>query len=67
MTMTNFAKSMTLAAALAIGLGLQGCMVIGATTAVAGAAAKTTIGVAGAAVNATGQVIGAAGNAVTGH
>jgi len=65
--MTTIAKSLALAATLLIGLSLQGCLVIGATTAVAGAAVKTTVGVAGAAVDATGHVIGAAGKAVTGN
>ena len=67
MTMTTVARSLALAATLMIGLSLQGCLVIGATTAVAGAAVKTTVGVAGAAVDATGHVVGAAGRAVTGH
>ena len=67
MTKTMLAKSLALAGALMIGLSLQGCLVVGATTAVAGAAVKTTVGVAGAAVDATGHVVGAAGRAVTGH
>jgi len=65
--MTTLAKSLALTAILGISLSLQGCLIIGATTAVAGAAVKTTVGVAGAAVDATGHVVGAAGRAVTGN
>ena len=65
--MPILAKSLAVAAPLLVSLSLQGCLVIGATTAVAGAAVKTTVGVAGAAVDATGHVVGAAGRAVTGH
>ena len=65
--MTTAIKSLTVVAVVLAVISLQGCMVVGATAAVAEAAVKTTVGVAGAAVNTTGHVIGAAGKAVTGN
>ncbi len=65
--MSTAVKSLTLAGVLLGVLALQGCAVVGAAGAVAGAAASTTVGVAGAVVSTTGHVVGAAGRAVTGN